>query len=84
MNLTVLRDRNDSDLPKTLWSESLVVVYRLLFILKLEASPDPACAFSFASTSVWQKTFSPKRALAEIVDARRKGAHRVIEWVNFG
>ncbi len=73
-NFDLLRHaQSDSDIPKKLWSESLVLIYRLLFILKLEASPDPARAFSFRSASIWQKTFSPKRALADLVDSRRKG-----------
>ncbi|MEK7863837.1 MAG: hypothetical protein AAB295_11310, partial [Chloroflexota bacterium] len=37
-------------LARDLWREGLVTVYRLLFVLKLESSDDPARAFSFAST----------------------------------
>lgn len=51
-------------LAKALWREGLVVIYRLLFILKLESSDDPARAFSFASTSLWRNSFSPTMALA--------------------
>ena len=51
-------------LAKALWHEGLVTVYRLLFILKLESSDDPARSFSFASTSLWRNTFSPSMALA--------------------
>ena len=51
-------------LARQLWHEGLVLVYRLLFMLKLEASDDPAQAFSFASTSLWRNTFSPSVALA--------------------
>ncbi len=51
-------------LARELWREGLVIVYRLLFILKLEASSDPARAFSFASTSLWRTTYSPNTALA--------------------
>ena len=50
--------------PTVLWREGLVLIYRLLFVLKLEASDDPARAFSFASTSLWRNTFSPSVALA--------------------
>lgn len=57
------RDR----LAKQLWQEGLIIIYRLLFILKLEASDDPARAFSFASTSLWRNTFSPTVALARYV-----------------
>ncbi|MBI3846554.1 MAG: hypothetical protein HY292_18150 [Planctomycetes bacterium] len=54
-------------LAKRLWSEGLVLVYRLLFVLKLESSPDPARAFSFAATSIWRNTYSPNVALARLV-----------------
>jgi hypothetical protein len=51
----------------TLWEQALIVVYRLLFILKLESAADPACAFSFASTSLWRGALSPNRALGPLV-----------------
>jgi hypothetical protein len=51
-------------LARALWREGLVLIYRLLFVLKLESSDDPARAFSFASTSLWRNTFSPSVALA--------------------
>ncbi len=50
-----------------LWEEGLILVYRLLFILKLESAADPACAFSFASTSLWRDALSPNRALGPLV-----------------
>ncbi len=53
-----------SRLARDLWHEGLVTVYRLLFILKLESSDDPARSFGFASTSLWRNTFSPSMALA--------------------
>ena len=53
--------------PITLWQEALIVVYRLLFILKLESVSDPACGFSFASTALWREALSPNRALGPIV-----------------
>lgn len=56
-------------LAKELWREGLVLVYRLLFVLKLESSPDPARAFSFASSSLWRSTYSPNVALGRV--ARR-------------
>jgi hypothetical protein len=56
-----------SALPHALWHEGLITVYRLLFILKLESTDDPARSFSFASTSLWRNTFSPTVALAPIV-----------------
>lgn len=51
-------------LAKDLWHEGLITIYRILFILKLESTDDPARAFSFASTSLWRNTFSPTVALA--------------------
>ena len=63
------------ELAKQLWHEGLIVVYRLLFILKLESTDDPARSFSFASTSLWRNTFSPAVALAPRVrDVLDKGA----------
>jgi hypothetical protein len=50
-----------------LWHEGLVLIYRLLFILKLESAADPARAFSFASTPVWRNALSPNRALGPLV-----------------
>jgi hypothetical protein len=52
-----------------LWHEGLIIIYRLLFILKLEASDDPARSFSFASTSLWRNSFSPGVALARYARA---------------
>lgn len=57
-------------LAATFWREALVVVYRLLFILRLESSADPARAFTFASTSLWRNTYSPHTALAPLVRMR--------------
>ncbi|BAC90681.1 Eco57I restriction-modification methylase domain-containing protein [Gloeobacter violaceus] len=54
-------------LAKELWREGLITIYRLLFILKLESSDDPARSFSFASTSLWRNSFSPSVALARYV-----------------
>ena len=64
-NQTTLAECSDrQQLAKQLWREGLVLVYRLLFILKLESTDDPARSFSFASTSLWRNTFSPTVALA--------------------
>jgi hypothetical protein len=51
-------------LARALWHEGLVQVYRLLFVLKLESSPDPSRAFAFASSSLWRNTWSPNVALS--------------------
>lgn len=56
--------RDQQALARELWREGLVLIYRLLFVLKLEASSDPARAFSFASTSLWRNSYSPNLALA--------------------
>jgi hypothetical protein len=58
-----------AQLARDLWHEGLVTIYRLLFILKGEASDDPARVFSFASTTHWRKTFSPSMALAQYARA---------------
>jgi hypothetical protein len=49
-------------LPRQLWREALILVYRLLFILRGEASG----AFRFGTTSPWRHTYSPGCALAEV------------------
>lgn len=54
-------------LAARLWEEGLVLVYRLLFVLKLETASDPARAFSFASTLLWRNALSPNRALGPLV-----------------
>ncbi len=51
----------------TLWEEGLILIYRLLFILKLEGSADPARAFSYASTDLWRTALSPNQALGPLV-----------------
>lgn len=59
--LAEIEDKNA--LASELWREGLIMVYRLLFVFKLEASSDPARVFSFASTSLWRNTYSPNTAL---------------------
>ena len=56
-------------LAHDLWHEGLITIYRLLFMLKLESSDDPARSFSFASTSLWRNSFSPSVALARYARA---------------
>ena len=60
------------------------MVYRLLFILKLESSDDPARSFSFASTSLWRNTFSPSMALAryarKVLDRRCRDRRPAGTW----
>ncbi len=51
-----------------LWAESLILVYRLLFILKLESSA-PCQGASFTASNLWRTALSPSLVLAPI--ARR-------------
>jgi hypothetical protein len=50
------------DLSRELWRESLIMVYRLLFILRGESGGRETPPFSFASSSLWRNTYSPSRA----------------------
>lgn len=53
--------------PALLWRQALTVVYRLLFILKLESAAEPGRGFSFAASESWRRAFSPNRALGPLV-----------------
>jgi hypothetical protein len=55
--------------PEILWRQTLTIVYRLLFILKLESAAEPGGGFSFATSDAWRHGFSPNRALGPL--ARR-------------
>ena len=67
-NAAPLRQWTDRErLAGMLWQEELVLVYRLLFILKLESATDPARAFGFASTTLWRHGLSPNQALGPLV-----------------
>lgn len=59
-------DADRAALARTLWREGLLLVYRLLFVLKLESSADPARAFAFATSSLWRHTYSPNTALSRL------------------
>ena len=52
-----------------LWNQALTIVYRVLFIAKLE-SGGPEAGFGFASSAAWRRSLSPNRALADL--ARRR------------
>jgi hypothetical protein len=52
-----------------LWRQSLILIYRLLFVLKLESAGDPGGRFNFAASEAWRRGFSPARALGGL--ARR-------------
>ena len=64
--INALPDRTGLD-AATLWHEGLVLVYRLLFILKLESPAEPGGGFSFASARLWRTALSPNRALGPLV-----------------
>ncbi|NOK33188.1 hypothetical protein HMI49_08285 [Corallococcus exercitus] len=81
-NAVRLAERSHDTLARDLWHEGLLVVYRLLFILKLEAESDPSRAFSFASQSIWRNAFSPNTSLgphAESVLAQNMDTGRLLE-----
>ncbi len=71
--LQAVLDHPDNRLPRSpetaaaLWHDGLILVYRLLFILKLESAADPARAFSFAATRLWRESLSPNLALGPLV-----------------
>lgn len=61
-NAHLLEAIEDSQpLAEALWREGLVVVFRLLFIVKLERSASPP---QFTKTRSWRERFSPTTALA--------------------
>lgn len=64
-NRAVLAAVEPAKLPVKLWEEGLTLVYRLLFILKMESSADPARAFSFATSGLWRRTYSPTGSAME-------------------
>lgn len=69
-NQAILAAHGDkARLADQLWYEGLINIFRLLFVLKMEAVDDPARAFSFASSSLWRNTYSPSVALAPVVRA---------------
>jgi hypothetical protein len=53
--------------PKVLWRQALTIVYRVLFILKLENSAEPGGGFGFAASETWRRAISPNRALGPLV-----------------
>jgi len=53
--------------PKILWRQALTIIYRLLFILKLESSAEPGGGFGFAASDTWRRAISPNRALGPLV-----------------
>jgi hypothetical protein len=72
--INALPNRTGCD-AATLWHEGLVLVYRLLFILKLESPTEPGAGFSFASARLWRTALSPNRALGPLVRRRLDHGH---------
>ena len=64
--INALPDRTGLD-PIAIWREGLIIVYRLLFILKLESPGEAGAGFSFASTRLWREALSPNQALGPLV-----------------
>jgi hypothetical protein len=58
----LVAEKGNEKLAKELWSEALVMVYRLLFILRGESGGRETPPFSFASHSLWRNTYSPSHA----------------------
>jgi len=50
-----------------LWHDALILIHRLLFVLKLEASGPQGEGFSFTATNLWRNALSPNRALGALV-----------------
>jgi len=57
------------ELARQLWSEGLTTVFRILVVLEIETSPDPARAFTFVSKPAWRESYSPATALMRYVPA---------------
>lgn len=68
-NAPIFREWPDRDaLARAFWSEALVVAYRLLFLLKLDSSPDSARVLQFApgSTPLLDRLVGRERAAATL------------------
>lgn len=72
--INAISERADTS-AATLWRESLILVYRLLFILKLEGPAGDGIGFSFAATKLWRDSMSPNRALGVLVRRHLDQAH---------
>jgi Eco57I restriction-modification methylase/N-6 DNA methylase len=81
--INALPDRTRLD-AAALWHEGLILVYRLLFILKLESPAEPGAGFSFASTRLWRESLSPNRALAPLARRHLDRGHDTGEMLETG
>lgn len=70
--IRAIPDRENAD-PAILWRQTLTLVYRLLFVLKMEGAAEPGQGFSFAASDAWRRGLSPNRALGPL--ARRHLDH---------
>jgi hypothetical protein len=70
--------------PASLWHEGLILVYRLLFILKLESPAEPGDGFSFASVRLWRTALSPNRALGPLVRRHLDHGHDTGQMLETG
>jgi hypothetical protein len=81
--INALPDRTEMD-PATLWHEGLILVYRLLFILKLESPAEAGTGFSFSSTRLWREFLSPNRALGPLVRRHLDHGHDTGQMLESG
>jgi hypothetical protein len=70
--------------PAALWHEGLILVYRLLFILKLESPAEAGTGFSFSSTRLWREFLSPNRALGPLVRRHLDHGHDTGQMLESG
>ena len=81
--INALPDRAGLD-AAALWREGLVLVYRLLFILKLESPAEPGAGFSFASARLWRAALSPNQALGPLVRRHLDHGHDTGQMLEAG
>ncbi len=67
LGAVVARNPAHAASAQTLWQEGLILVYRLLFVLKLESASAPGSGFSFAATPLWRQSLSANQALGPLV-----------------
>ena len=81
--INALPDRTGCD-PASLWREGLILIYRLLFILKLESPAEPGSGFSFASVRLWRTALSPNSALGPLVRRHLDHGHDTGQMLEAG
>jgi len=78
------RNKGETLSPAVLWREALTIVYRLLFILKLESASHTGQAFSFAATKPWRRSLSPNRALGPLARRHLDAGHETGQMLEDG